>query len=1059
MPTAISQSPICRQANTSSTAEREGFPPCTRRTGILLEVGDNLRADVNLSLGSVSDSMTVTAEIPALNTENGTVVGQVIGSTEIQDMPLNGRDFTELALFVPGVVQNAQGGAGGFGSINGTRSDNINFRLDGIDDRDVRGGGAQFRPNVDALQEYKMEVTGYSPEYGKAAGGILNMVLRSGTNQYHGSVFEYFRNDVFDAKAYFSTDKLGFHQNQWGGTVTGPLSIPKLYNGHDRTFFMFSWESLRNPWGQNELGVVPTALERAGNFTKSANSNGQPITLRDPFTKNTPYPGNLIPASEFSPVGQRLLAYYPLPNRPGPENYLATAFNQNTFDSFVGRGDHRFSDQDSISLRYGKRYTRKNMPWSGSDLGEFQGYDRNDTSLGGLTYIHTMSPTLLMEASGGMSRVADREHNIGPGGDTALALGMQGSTHDPLLEGFPLINVTGYDALGYAANQPVQFYVTDIQAGDKFTWIKSDHIVKWGFGVERDRFNQPYFNNSRGTMTLNGVWTGNGTAINGNSIADLLLGEVANSTLTAQTTRNYLRLTDYDWFVNDDWKVARSLTLNLGLRYELDTPPVDAYGRAANFIPYLDKVVVADSQNIPNYSQLLATTKLTNSVGTASQFGVPSALQYANTHGIAPRVGFAWRPFGEKTVIRSGYGIFHAAYELNDLRNGLDNTFPIVLSQTFAHTANVPASLTLANPWPQAVAALAGTTTAAGIEERPKYSYVQSYSFTVEREIIHRAILEVAFVGSKGTHLPREYNLNQPFRTVQNYELYGTNFPVLYPPLGTITYYGFNSNSIYNAAQFSLRRQARGGFFYRLNYSYSKSIDDSSQLSGASTGGYGQAIDPRNLGLERGRSDWDRGHIVQGTFAWPLPVGTNKSLLSGAGKWTNGFIGGWTLGGTTIFESGPPFTVEDSTSNAAVGESNRPNRIASGKNPLGLGRRGVDFPWFVPTAFVPTPGCASRTNCSPNQYGFIPFVPGNSGRNILDGPGTQNVNLSLLKRWPVGERKWIQGRWEVFNIFNHPNFLLPDRFYNEAAAGYLTAVQASGSGGPRIMQFAVRFEF
>jgi hypothetical protein len=439
---------------------------------------------------------------------------------------------------------------------------------------------------------------------------------------------------------------------------------------------------------------------------------------------------------------------------------------------------------------------------------------------------------------------------------------------------------------------------------------------------------------------------------------------------------------------------------------------------------------------------------------------LPQSLQYTNYRGIAPRVGLAWRPLGtDHTVIRTGYGIFHSGFILNDLRNGLDNTFPIVLAQNFAHTQNKPDSLPLANPWPQAIATLAGTTTAAGIQLHPPNQYMQSYNFTVEHEIGHNAVLEVAYVGSKGTHLGRQYNINQPFRSIANYEQFGTNLPVPFPPLGTITYWDFNANSIYNAGQITLRRQATGGFFYRLNYSYSKSIDNASQLSGASTGGYAQAIDARNLRLERARSDWDRGHVVQANFSWPVPIGAGKKLFVDSGKVLNGFIGSWTLAGNAIFETGPPFTVEDSSINANLGESNRPNRLATGNNPPGTGRKGVDFPWYTPGAFVPTATCASRTNCSPDQYGFIPFVPGNSGRNILDGSGTQNINLSLLKRWTVREQKWIQFRWEVFNIFNHPNFLLPNRNYNETSAGYLNDVQASGQGGPRIMQFALRYEF
>jgi hypothetical protein len=243
-------------------AEKEGFH-AYHETGIVLATGQELRSDLKLSVGAVSDSVNVTAEVAPLNTENGMIKGAVVTTQEVADMPLNGRDFTELALYVPGVVAIAQGGEGTY-IVNGNRGDTTNFLLDGIDDRNIRGAAPQLRPNIDSLQEFKMEVSGFSAEYGKMAGGVLNMVLKSGTNSYHGVLFEYFRNQDVDAKAYFDTSLLPFHQNQWGGEVAGPLSIPKLYNGKDRTFFMFSWESLRNPYGETALSrsTIPSVPRR-----------------------------------------------------------------------------------------------------------------------------------------------------------------------------------------------------------------------------------------------------------------------------------------------------------------------------------------------------------------------------------------------------------------------------------------------------------------------------------------------------------------------------------------------------------------------------------------------------------------------------------------------------------------------------------------------------------------------------------------------------------------------------------------------------------------------------
>ncbi len=1045
------------------TVERAGFRTY-RETAITLETGQTLRTDVKLQIGSVSETVEVKAEVAPLNTENGMIKGAVIVQEEIADMPLNGRDFTELALYVPGVTAAPAGGGGSFASINGVRTDSTNFMVDGIDDRNVRGAAAQLRPNIDSMQEFKMEVSGYSAEYGKMAGGILNMVLKSGTNSYHGTLFEYFRNDVFDARAYFDVAKLPFHQNQWGGVIQGPLSIPKLYNGHDRTFFMFSIESLRNPYGETGLSNVPTALEVAGNFSQDVNNVGKKITISNPFSSpvNQPFPGNIIPPSMISPIAQRLMRYYPLPNRTAPGNNLETTPNfQNTFDAVVTRGDHRFSDKDNISITWGKRFGRSNQPFEGNNyLGIFDPPIRDDRQLGGINYTHMFQPTLLSETRFGLSRAAQRD-SLEPGFPTAADIGIVGSTagYPGFPPSLPLVHVTGYPDIGNTNNEPIQFFVTNFGVRETVTWIKGAHVLKFGLDNSQNRFNMPYFNNSHGTMTASGVWSGARTATNGDGLADLEMGLLASSSITQQIAHNYMRNREDALFVADDWKIRHDLTLNLGMRYEIDGPPSDQRGLMTNFQPQLGVIAVANPANIPNYAQNIATSAIGPLVKSASQLGIPQSLIYTNYHAVAPRVGFAWRPFGsQKMVLRGGYGIFYNGMALNTLRNDLDNVFPVVIAPSFSNVAADPNALTLANPWPGGLATL-GTAT-NGYPLHPPNSYIQSYNLTVEREIGHGAIFEAGFVGSKGTHLPTLSNINLPYRTVQYYEQFGV-FPYPFPAYGTATinYWCVCTNSIYNSGQFTFRNRGNGNFFYRISYVYSKSLDVISQSDGAASTLGGVIEDPRNFGLSRARSEFDRGHIVQAVFSTVIPVGRGAKFLSGSGKVMDGIIGGWRLSGTAIFETGAPMTIEDSSINAAIGQNLYPNRIANAAERNGKGRRGVDYPWFNPADYQPVPGCISRTNCSPDQYGFIPFADGNAGRNDIDGPGLANINLTLQKNWLVGERKNIQFRWEVFNIFNHPNFVLMDRNFNETGAGYLTSVAAVGTGGARIMQFALKYIF
>jgi hypothetical protein len=604
------------------TAEKLGFQTY-RQTGIVLEVGQMFRSDVQMLVGSVQETVSVTAAVAPLNTENGAIKGDVIVQREIQDLPLDGRDFTDLAFLVPGVLPNSPGGAGSTMAINGARGDNSSYYVDGFNDRNERGDYPQLRPNIDAIQEFKMEVGGFSAEYGKMAGGIMNMVLRSGGNQFHGTVFEYLRNDVFDARSFFDTAVPELRQNQFGGTVTGPVVLPRIYNGHDRTFFLFSMESFRQIQGSSQLGNLPTLLERAGDFSQSLTNLGAHISVTDPFNKNAPFPNDVIPAAEMNPIALKLLQYYPPPNRINPNNnYLSTANAMSDWDSFVAKIDHRLPNSDSLSFRCGKRFNRSTSPFSYTKLGEdFGDYIRDDRALAGLDYTHLFTPTLILEARMGVSRSAQREHTLRAGQNIAQQLGIAGSTTDPLLIGWPLITLTNYIALGSNPSEPVQYYLTDIQEGAKFTWSKGNHTLKWGADITQSQYNQPYYNNSRGTIGFTTAWTGS-------SMGDLLLGLPNGSSINAQPNHNYLRFSTYGMFINDDIKVTRSLTVNLGLRYEIDQPPAEKYDRMSNFIPSIGKIIVSSDAAIPNFAQLIAQAKLTNLVGLAGDYGLPQSLVY-----------------------------------------------------------------------------------------------------------------------------------------------------------------------------------------------------------------------------------------------------------------------------------------------------------------------------------------------------------------------------------------------------------------------------------------------
>jgi hypothetical protein len=1007
------------------TVEKDGFHRLEDRD-VTLETDQTARLDFKLQVGAVSEVIEVQATVPLLNTESA-MKGDVIVSREMVDIPLDGRDFADLAYLVPGVGEKAQGGQGSNFAVNGARADNTNFVVDGFYNQNIKGGGAQARPTVDSMMEFKMQTTGYSAEYGRLAGGTMNMVLKSGSNRLHGTLFEFLRNDALDTRGFFDPAKTKLRRNQFGAVLDGPVYFPKLYNGHDRTFFLFNWESYRQVTGSSLLTRVPTSLERQGDFTQSLDVDAKPAVLVDPFSSTVSgacvsgkigncFPGNKIPASRFDRMAGQVMTYYPAPNRAGVNNYYALATEPDEWDSFTGKADQRIRSSDSVSVRFLKRINRNTDPFAGSETGSIFGdWNRQTQALAGLSYTRLFSAALINEARFGFTRTTQRKFGSAMGHNYATDWGLTGGTTDPFLVGFPRFQVTDMASLGNAKNVPILFAVNNYQWTDTFTWVKSSHLLKFGADILRSQFFMPYYNNNRGTYIFNGFWT---TV----PIADMELGVLNKFTRTVGSNPNYLLFTNYGFFAQDDFRVSPTLTLNLGLRYELATPPVEKYGRLANFVPELGKLIISSDKTIPDLQQAVTSAGLTGLVALARDVGLPQSMIYTAYKCFAPRFGFAWRPSGGvRTVVRGGYGIYYGSNLWNPVRNDLGNTFPFSVEESHNKSNKRPQDLTLLNPLGTS-ATLGGVLTPNGYQTWPTPQYLQAWNLTVERELGKSVAVEAAYIGSKGTHLGRQYNLNQPFR-LPSLQLSGGGYPRPIPGFNDINYYSFGSNSIYNAGILQMRKRFARGLFYRLNYVYSKSIDSASQISGSGDGGYGGAQDARNLSLERGRSDWDRGHSVTSLFMYDVPF--RRHFL----------LNNWQVAGTTRLQTGPPFTVASSSVQLDQGEANRPDRVAKGT----LANPTPDM-WYDRSAFplVPT-----------GAYRF-----GTSGRNILDAPGLVSVNVSLIKRIRLRERYNMQFRCEAFNALNHANFNLPNQNVNAPAGGTITATREA-----RLFQFGLRMQF
>jgi hypothetical protein len=997
------------------TIEKPGFK-LLRENNLVLQIDQTARLDAQLEIGAVTASVQVQADVPLVNTENATR-GDVIAPEEITEMPLNGRDFNDLALMVAGVQPAEQSAKGSPYVVNGARADASNVTIDGLNDFNPRDAGAQARPPLDALQEFKMQTSGFSAEYGRLAGGVVTMALKSGGNDVHGSVFEYVRNDLFDARNFFDAAKSELRRNQFGATVTGPVSIPKLYSGHDRTFFLVSWESYRQVSGSTDLGVVPSLLERQGDFSQSYDATGKLIPIKDPLASGSCtatvatacFPGNKIPASRIVSSAQQLMNYYPLPNNIGANNERSYAVSADSWDDFLFKVDQKLGQKDNASMRVMQRWETSTNPFSGSTTGTFASTTDTGQLLLGFSETRVFSPTLINEFRVGLTRTTDSELSAYSGTNWAAKYGIPGTTTDPSLEGFPKFSITGFETLGDSTSNPIRYVVNNFDYNDGVTWNKGRHTIRIGGDVLRVQYYQPTNSNFNGTFTFNGKLTGDG-------IADFDLGFPSSTSRKIGTVTNHIFSTNYAAYVQDDFKLHPNLTLNLGLRYELQMPPYEQAGQMTNFVPSLGVVVMAGSKTVPNLAATLANVGLTNYVGLSSNYGLPFALVYPNYDNLAPRVGLAWRPFGNgRTVIRTGYGVFYTGSRLSAMRTDLTGGFPYSLSQSFTGSTSNPSLLTLANPFPDSLAKVTGTTTTSGWELRAPSPYLESWNFTVEREIGRGVAVEAGYSGSKGTHLGRKYDVNQELRTPA-----ATTRP--YAGYGDTEYYSFGANSSYNAGTITLRKRFEHGLFFRANYTYGKSIDENSGLNYAGAGGYQGAQNSLDLNAERGLSDFDMRHVFSMNFAYLLPF-------------HNFLVRGWQIAGSGMIHSGQPFTPQYSSPSIDLAEATRPDRLLNGSLPNPSATM-----WFNLNAFQSVPDSAYRY--------------GNSGRNILEGPGSVAINLALSKQFHIGERARAQFRWETFNTTNHTNFQLPADTLDKANAGTITAANPA-----RVMQIGLRCQF
>ena len=990
-----------------------------RRTGIVLQINQQARFDIRLQVGEVVETVEVNSAAPLLQTESA-VVGDVIGQERIVNLPLNNRNFLQLSIMTPGVrIKEEANGERTRVVANGNRDVWMQVNINGITAVNNRAPFVNFYPSVDAIQEFKVQSSNYSAEYGGQSGANINVQLRSGTNDFHGALFEFLRNNALDARGYFARaprPKPVLRRNQFGGVIAGPIQRNKL-------FIMAGYEGVRERRQSASTVIVMPLAMRRGDFSEVATPIVDPLNLQ-------PFPGNIIPANRLNPVSVNLInTYMPAPNQTGGQNFAGTAQDDLIIDQLLTRADYHFSVKDQFAFHY--IYSKRDFP-AVSINPNFNQLDRTFPNQSmGIQHIHTFSPSLFNEFRFGYHKGHIRR--IGPRTGTGFKIedlgingmlvgGPGGRRLRDDEQGFPTINIEGYLGMGELAASSNIDNSRTYQWVDNVSVIRGRHALKFG-GDMRYHVDEATTNNwPFGQLTFNRDIAGLGAAA-------YMLG-FPRETLTPEgVPLSNVRNWRFGIYAQDDWKATNRLTLNIGLRWDYYTLPQEK-NRVTRFLSF----------GLPGPLRLVPDDP--------TQFMQPYLPEY-NYWG--PRFGLAYRISG-KTVFRAGYGIFRTAAQFDNM-NILQLNPPaggsLTVRNELVNAAGNPIApiATIQNPVPRELypdKPIFNVVTVP-VDRKRRNAYVQNYNAMIAHQITTNDVLEVGWVASKSTNVDTSLrNFNQPEPgpgPVQERRPY--------PDFATIRMMASDGNGLYHSLQSRYEHRFSNGLNLTTAYTWSHMIDDITET--VNRGGCGCQSARLRGAYERGDSVEDLRHRVIVGGIWEIPWG--KHLTGAAGAVLGGWQGGWLLS----FESGQPFAVSQSgdTQNKGGNEASRPHTLGVNAN-LPSGQRDPSR-WFDTTAFV-----RSTYQGAPASNGV--FIPGSggygtAGRNTLLGPGANTWDLSVSKnvKMPWKEAHVLMLRAEFFNAFNTPQFNNPGNTLGTGAFGVISGTR--GLNPNRQMQFALKYLF
>ena len=993
------------------SASHPGFKSAVT-SDIELQIDQTARVELTLQVGQVTEEVTVNASAAALQTDTATM-GQVISEKPVNELPLNGRNFLQLASLSAGVVPatansnqaSRLGRTGLTAHVSGGRGSANSFLIDGVESRGSRLREISMLPSPDSIREFKIQRNYYSAEYGDNPG-IISVSIKSGTNALHGTLYEYLRNSALDAPQYFDQGRVApFRQNQFGANAGGPVI-------RDRTFFFFAYDGQRRRRSNQAFAVVPDPKNLTGNFTGLTDATGKPLAIADPFNNNTPFPGNQIPAARISKVSLNYNKFIPAPNTNLAQgNFSGNPETLDDFNQYHIKIDHRFSIKDSLFGRYSTSdWNITNvglLPYSGSTLplnsrnGVVQ-----ETHIFGPSAVNTIKLSVNRDIVANGNETADQ--------NLAVQMGFKNLSVASYDYSLPRYNITGFTQMGHS-QQTFHQWTNAYILSDTFAIVRGSHNITAGGDIRVYRSPQSTTNGTNGRITVSNIFTGY-------SISDYLLGTFQQATAYTSLVTGDYRYRQFAAFLQDDYKISKRLTLNLGLRWEYATPWRELGGSEGFFDQSTGQLRLAKNPSIYG---------ITFNSPSVVVGGVRPGVYEPDHRQFAPRIGLAFK-LDDKTVIRSGYGIFYITNQgSHTIEVSVNPGAAITVTSTNTKGQTPRLQDTLFDSITQAAVAGGGSLQTINPSRQP--SYMQQWNLNIQRELPGNMLAEVGYVGSNGMHLIGTLDVNAARLNGP-----GENLSIQarrpYPAFAFIQQFGSGEVSNYNALLATVERRFSHGLSLLASYTFSKSIDTGSAgLNDAQL----HAI-PTNRNTDRGLSGFDARNRFTFSGSWELPFGTNKRYLAAAPGPLRWLVGGWQANTIVQFQSGLPFSVIDQGDiyGTGVQAMERPNRVGNGNLPVSQRHPNQ---WFDTSAFVL------------NAAGTY----GNAGRDTLFQNGTKSVDLSFFKSNFFGERKYnLQFRAELFNLMNDTNFDAPANAINGPKFGVV-----STTGPAREIQFALKFNF